>query len=334
MTCSFCGARNNEGETRCRKCGRKPSDTLNGEFTLTHTDGALATKLQPVHFEADTARANRPPIRGVQQQLFPGQSNVVPIAMYSSPRLDSRPHQKKAAPRRRPVPEGQGALDFLPPEAPKPRTLSTTVEAVISCDFPVAPTVLRAVAGAIDCGFALAGYVIFLGMYFALGGELSWNRLNLEIFGGAMLLIGFTYGLVWTLAGADTAGMRIAGLRLTTFEALPEPLHHGGAPVEFSGRGKPDLARSYFAHFPDPAPGSSRSFPARGVKSGIGLKWDRPPGLASWPVQRAERAFGAVRRRGRLRHLKTSDRRISSPRLQSAPPTYFPQAVADTSHTA
>jgi uncharacterized RDD family membrane protein YckC len=226
MTCIFCGARNNESETRCRKCGRKPGDTLNGDFTLARTEGALATKLQPIHFEANAPRAPRQAIRGVQQQLFPGQSNVVPIAMYAPPRVESKPQARKSTPRRRPVAEGQGALDFLPPEAPKPRTLSTTVEAVVSCDSPVAPTVHRAIAGAIDCGLALIGYAMFLTLYFLLGGEFSWDRLNLEVFAGALLLIGFTYGLVWTVVGADTAGMRLTGLRLTTFEGFPLERKH------------------------------------------------------------------------------------------------------------
>lgn len=84
----------------------------------------------------------------------------------------------------------------------------------------------RAIAAGIDCSLALAGYVIFLALYFMLGGEFSWNRLNLEIFSGALLLIGFTYGLVWTLAGADTAGMRYTGLRLTTFEGFPPERRH------------------------------------------------------------------------------------------------------------
>ncbi len=225
MTCIFCGSRNNESETRCRKCGRKPGDTLNGEFTLTRTEGALATQLQPSQIDRDAVAVARPSIRGVQQQLFPGQSNVIPIAIYT-PRTESKPAQKRSAPRRRPVPEGQGALDFLPPEAPKPRTLSTTVEAMVSCDSPVAPAMHRAIAAAIDCGVALLGYVMFLALYFALGGEFSWNRLNLEVFGGALLLMGFTYGLIWTLAGADTAGMRWTGLRLTTFEGFPPERKH------------------------------------------------------------------------------------------------------------
>jgi uncharacterized RDD family membrane protein YckC len=192
---------------------------LNDSFTMP-TDGALAAQPQAVHFGAEVIAPPRPAIRGIQQHLFPGQSKVVPIAQYAPPRAQSKPVAKKSAPRRRPI-EGQGALDFLPPEAPKPRTLSTTVEAVVSCDFPVAPAILRAVAGAIDCCLALAAYGLFLAVYFALGGEFSWDRLNLEVFGGALVLMGVAYALMWTILGADTAGVRCVGLRLMTFEGFP-----------------------------------------------------------------------------------------------------------------
>src|SRR5690348_13475907 len=42
MTCTYCGCRNGEGEHRCRRCGRRPEDSLSAESSL-RTDGALAT---------------------------------------------------------------------------------------------------------------------------------------------------------------------------------------------------------------------------------------------------------------------------------------------------
>jgi uncharacterized RDD family membrane protein YckC len=233
MTCSFCGSRNNE-EDRCRKCGRRPGDTLNGEFAMLRTEGALAAKLQPVArpAAADSSQARRPIIRAVQQPLFPDrQSNVIQFAEYAplmpAPRktaahkAGSKSAKPRTANRRRSTPEGQGLLDFMPPQPATPRTLTTTVEAVVSCDSPVATTFHRAVAAALDWAMALIGYTLFLAAFFALGGEFTWNRINLMVFAGALLLVGFTYGLTWALLGADSAGTRWTGLRLTTFDGFP-----------------------------------------------------------------------------------------------------------------
>lgn len=220
MTCSFCGARNNESESRCRKCGRRPDDSLNTESTV-RTEGALATKLALAQqAETEDWAAQRAIISGVQQDLF-GQPKVVPISVYAPLRAEPKSQPRKAVPRRKPVVEGQGALDFLPPEPPKPRTLSTTVEAMVSCEAPVATAMHRFVAAAIDGAMIVMAYALFLGVYFALGGEFRFDKLNLEIFGGALVLVGLAYGSVWTVAGADTAGMYWTGLRLSTFEGFP-----------------------------------------------------------------------------------------------------------------
>jgi uncharacterized RDD family membrane protein YckC len=234
MTCSFCGSRNDDGEHRCRKCGRRPGDTLNGGFSLARTQGALATKFdvreQVVAFEP---RAPRPTVRGVQQSLFPDrQSNLIQFSEYApqkptpqspSPKAAVKP---KTANRRRSATPGQGSLDFMPPQPATPRTLTTTVEAVVSCDSPVATTAHRAVAAALDWGMALIGYSLFLTVFFLMGGVFTWNRLNLMVFGGALLLVGFAYGLTWALLGTDSAGMRWMGLRLITFEGFPLERKH------------------------------------------------------------------------------------------------------------
>jgi len=234
MTCGFCGSRNNEDD-RCRKCGRRPGDALNGEVAMLRTEGALAAKFQPNPrpVAPDLSQTRRPIIRAVQQPLFPDrQSNVIQFAEYAplmpAPRkttahraASKNPAKPRTANRRRSAPEGQFLLDFMPPEPATPRTLTTTVEAVVSCDSPVATTLHRAVAAAFDWGVALIGYMLFLAVYFAIGGEFTWNRINLMVFAGALVLVGFTYGLTWALLGADSAGMRWVGLRLTTFDGFP-----------------------------------------------------------------------------------------------------------------
>jgi uncharacterized RDD family membrane protein YckC len=245
MTCSYCGSRNGEGEHRCRRCGRRPGDTLTSDFSPIHTDGALATKLQPIARVADpvVAPARRPAAdlaRAVQGSLFQERSNakVVPIASYAPPvrsrskadpntTANGRTNAPKPSTRRTPrVPEGQGSLDFLPPAPPKPRTLGTTVEAVIYCEAPVATTLHRAVAAALDWAMVLIGYGVFLLMFHLMGGAITLTKGNVMMFGGMLLLIGFAYGLTFAIAGTETAGMYWTQLRLTTFDGFPPENKH------------------------------------------------------------------------------------------------------------
>ena len=238
MTCSYCGTRNGEGDHRCRRCGRRPGDTLTGEFNLARTTGALAAKL--VHLEhaprgnvAELPKASRPIARAVQGSLFQERpaSNVVAFESYAQPRPAVKPDPRPAKAKsnsnsKRRVAEGQGSLDFLPPLPAKTRTLGTTVEAVIYCEAPVAMTLHRAVAAAIDWSMVLLAYGLFLLTFRLCGGAFILSRNNVMILGGVLPLLGFVYGLMWTIAGAETAGMHFTHLRLTTFDGYrPEAKH-------------------------------------------------------------------------------------------------------------
>ena len=238
MTCRYCGSRNAEGEHRCRRCGRRPGDTLTGEFTMPRMTGATAPQLQANARAAVVEQPSQPssaPAHAipVQGSLFPvrSQSNVIPFEAYVPPKPAPRTRPKPATgtnatpgkpPARRAsrTPAGQERLDFLPPAPPKPRTLGTSVEAVIYCEAPVATTLHRAVAGALDWSMVLIGYGLFLATFFLMGGTISLNKLNLMIFGGALLLLGFLYGWVFAIAGSETPGMQWTQLRLTTFDGF------------------------------------------------------------------------------------------------------------------
>src|SRR5512146_48274 len=129
MTCGFCGSKNGDGEHRCRRCGRRPGDTLTSEY-VHRTQGQLA--MQPVQQEVEPLR--RPAGRPFQPSLFPSPSNVIPFEAYSPVEPQRRARTEVAQPRRKTAPkrprvEGQGELEFIPAAPPKARTLSTTVEA-------------------------------------------------------------------------------------------------------------------------------------------------------------------------------------------------------------
>jgi uncharacterized RDD family membrane protein YckC len=112
-------------------------------------------------------------------------------------------------------------LEFLPATADQPRTLGTTVEAVIICEAPVATPIHRAIAAVLDWAMVFLGYGLFLLAYSLAGGQFVMGKSNLIIFAATLSLVAFTYGLFWAIAGTETAGMRWVGLRLSTFEGFP-----------------------------------------------------------------------------------------------------------------
>lgn len=242
MTCRYCGGRNDEEDNRCRRCGRKPGDTLTSEMTLNRTSGALAAQAQPM-VAMQSGPIGLPSYRQpakfavpVQGSLFwerpagkviPFESfQTAPSGITSPPRGKAPAGSRTNARRTAQVHEGQGTLDFLPPDflppaPPKPRTLGTTVEAVIYCEDPVASRMHRAVAAGFDWSMVLLAYGLFLVAFRVCGGDFILNKANLLLLGGVLPLLGCIYGLIWAIAGTETAGMRWADLRLTTFEGFP-----------------------------------------------------------------------------------------------------------------
>lgn len=225
MTCSYCVSRNDELESRCQRCGRKPEDTLNAEFMVHRTTGALATKLRPSLVVAE-APASRPfDLAGaVQGSLFT--PNVIAMPNRVAPRpprpranavVGGKPPARRAP---RPAPAGQGEFEFFEPVQTKAKTLGTTVDAVIYCEAPVATPLHRAVAAAIDLTMILMGYGLFLLTFLLCGGAIVVNRPSLLIFTGVFGLIAATYGLFWTVARTESVGMRATHLRLITFDGF------------------------------------------------------------------------------------------------------------------
>ena len=230
VNCGYCGFRNVQGEARCRRCGRKPGD-LSAEFALP-TEGALAALPKPGAANHDArSRAKAADLaKAVQRPLFEDRpaDNVIRFEQYRPVPLEPRRRKlpdpaKPRRPRSR-VLDAQGSLDFLPAAPDQPRTLGTTVEAVVICEAPVAAPVHRAIAAAFDWSMVFLGYGLFVIGFQLAGGHFIPGKTSLMLYGAALLLIAFTYGLLWTLAGTETAGMRWAGLRLITFEGFrPEP---------------------------------------------------------------------------------------------------------------
>jgi uncharacterized RDD family membrane protein YckC len=194
------------------------------------TVGALAAVPQPARGEPLPApvisRPAQPAAVPRQTLLFQDRSGkVIPFDGV----FEAAPPKPKTAPRtsprvtRRPgaTNDAQSSLEFLPPAPPAPRKLSTTVEAVIDCDAPVAAPMHRACAAAIDGSMIFIACGLFLTVFHVLGGALTANKPVILTMGAAALLIGMFYGFLWVCAGGQTPGMRALRLTLINFDGYP-----------------------------------------------------------------------------------------------------------------
>ena len=205
---------------------------MNGDYPH-RTDGALATKARPaappvvVVTEPPPALQRRAP---VQASLFADRPSGKVVAIEHYVEVQPLPPSRRRAPRtdtgakaRRAAaaPEGQGKLELLPSAADQKRILGTTVEAKITCDWPVATALHRFVAAILDWAMILLAYGAFLGLFHLLGGRIFLTKANLLVFAGTLLLTALTYSLFWTIAGTETAGMHWTQLRLVTLDGYP-----------------------------------------------------------------------------------------------------------------
>lgn len=201
-----------EAEHRCGRCGRTLDDTLLPGDVV---HGAAVPKLRTAPRRTAPPAPPAPIRPGAQSRLFQDDGTPKVIPFPRRPR-DGKPRERYS----RPAPEGQGNLDFIPQKA-KSKTLATTVDAVIRCDIDTAARPHRAIAAAIDCSLVFIGCAFFLLAVLLAGGPLTPNRPTVLAFAGAFALIAAGYGVLPVIAGSETVGRRLAGLRLVTFRGLP-----------------------------------------------------------------------------------------------------------------
>jgi len=128
---------------------------------------------------------------------------------------------RKSAPQSTGLDLQQGSLDFIPGVPLKARRLKTDVDAQVFCDQPVATPTHRAVASAIDAAVILIGFGVLLGIFSLLGGSFGAGRMLWIGMGAALSLVTMLYGLIWAIAGRETAGMHFTDLQLITFDGFP-----------------------------------------------------------------------------------------------------------------
>src|SRR5437762_8276149 len=175
MNCVYCGHSNAEDEHRCRHCARRleaaavrpAPDYYAGAYSTAATAAAPAPALeQPAEIvEAKPQRAQVPR----QTRLFSEGENrkVLPFPSLAKP-PEPKPRSRRQGSQGS---DSQAFLDFLPPAPHAPRTLKTSVEAVIYCDAQVATPTHRAVGFALDFSLVTIAIGVFLLTFHFCGGE-------------------------------------------------------------------------------------------------------------------------------------------------------------------
>jgi len=226
MHCFYCQHWNPEDEPRCQRCARRlqtgPARPAPGSYSV----AATAWAVEPV---ASLPEVAAPPVAETAPQRMQPPRQIRLFSEGDSGKVlqfpsASRPQEPKSKSRRHASQpsDSQAFLDFLPPAPHAPRTLKTSVEAVIYCDAPVATPTHRAVGFALDFSMVVMAIGVFLCTFLLCGGEFAKINLGIGLgFGGAFLCIALFYGLLWVLTGSETAGERWTGLRLINFDGSP-----------------------------------------------------------------------------------------------------------------
>lgn len=226
MTCSYCRYLNSDEERRCRRCGRPLYDVY-----AAATRGNLAAVPNPVRSEPAAApQLPRQAATPRQAMLFQDRQagNVIPFdGVHEKPlppqksKTVSRTSTRMQVRRTGTPDDAQSTLEFLQPAPAAPRKLSTTVEAVIDCDAPVAAPMHRACATAIDLSMVLISYGLFLTTFYLAGGSFPPGKAGFVVMSVSAILIALFYGFLWVCAGATTPGMRALRLTLINFDGYP-----------------------------------------------------------------------------------------------------------------
>lgn len=241
MQCKHCGYVNGEDDHRCLRCGRR----LSGTVVAVPAGYVGANALAPATVMSTDDTREFPPVREdrpAQTTLFTYSStgsaapgpNVIPFdrrqreqarpgAAVRSPQATTPaqvPSQAKSAPRKPALPDLQGTLDFIPAAPVRGRKLKTNVEAQVFCGQPVATPTHRFVATAIDAMIVSSGFALLVTLYEFLGGRFETGRVFWAGLAGTFALVAMLYGLIWAIAGRETAGMRLTDLKLITFDGF------------------------------------------------------------------------------------------------------------------
>jgi len=233
MHCKYCGFANGEDDHRCLRCGRRTgyaiaapasyssgANALAPAFDLNDTQETAAgspAALQPPLFTPPPPGNQTPKIIPFDQIPRPGTGRLnVPQPAPAGGSSRIAPPVRKSS-----VSVEQGALDFVPAAPLSQRVLKTDVPAQIYCEQTVATPMHRFIASSMDTAMILLGFGMFVVAAQFAGGNFGGGKLFWITMAASFVFISMFYGLIWAIAGRETAGMHWTDLQLITFDGFP-----------------------------------------------------------------------------------------------------------------
>ena len=234
INCRFCGTSNAREENRCFRCGRRlhlANARAAPESYRPAASGVYPTgSSEPNSSVADAADPSRALGRGVSDGGGRGaatkmaqSSTIVPEPVPAPPPVRQAAIGTSDQDREFPMGglpgEGEwGSLSFQ-----QAKEKERAPESEIYSDDHVAPLAARMMAGFYDGLVMLGAFGLMASAYAAMTWNLGANPIPESAFGWAiygvlMLAVIVFFRSLFILAGADSPGMRWAGLRLVTFD--------------------------------------------------------------------------------------------------------------------
>ena len=222
IQCGYCGVRNDSEDDRCTRCGRRlhlarPRPAPEPAMSVVSTGAAAAVRVMERRVAEAAAPVAQPDPQATLFSLRDPSPRVVPIfGPVAEPSRRNR--GQRQAPRRPSSAEpAQQSLQFSP--VTSGRRTRGEMESEIFCDAPVAAAQHRSLAGVVDLGIVVLGWVFALAMYLTIGeGHLAVTPMELALHAGLGLVIGIAYQSLWVIANRDSFGLQFARLRVIHFD--------------------------------------------------------------------------------------------------------------------
>jgi uncharacterized RDD family membrane protein YckC len=182
---------------------REVSDRLHAYRVRRHGDSAAALQ-SALPFEDDSGSA-------VEE--------AEPLPKYVPPTAEMRsPNRRRSRTERVEISIPRREITYAAAEAHRPSAAGPGFGASLDALFPIATLGLRRKAGMLDIALLLFSYGGMLALFWALGGRIGFNRLDVVVTCATLVLFYAQYFALFTIFGGCTPGMMLCRLRVLSFD--------------------------------------------------------------------------------------------------------------------